>query len=128
MDKRTIAAVALAALLPLAAPTLAGQPITAMAPPHGPMLMFYVSQPLWSPGASRIYGLRLEQIAIHPLLQFGTFTAIGQPRSLVDLQLRSSADVRVEFGNRVTWDIRRREFNLSGYQHGMSAELIGISH
>jgi hypothetical protein len=118
--------VPLAALLPLAAPTFAGEPITAMAPPHGPMLMFYVSQPLWTRGASRIYGLRLDQIAIQPFVQSGTFSAIAQPRSLVDLQLRRNADVRVEFGHRVTWDVRRREFDLSGYQHGMSAELIAI--
>jgi hypothetical protein len=116
----------LAALLPLAAPTLAGEPITAMAPPHGPMLMVYVSQPLWSVGTSRIYGLRLEQIAIQPFVQSGTFTVLAQPRSLVDLQFRGNADVRLEFGRRVTWDMRRREFGLSGYQHGMNFDLAAM--
>jgi len=90
------------------------------------MLMFYISQPLWSAGTSRIYGLRLEQIAIQPFVQSGTFSAIAPARSLVDLQLRRNADVRLEFGHRVTWDMRRREFGLSGYQHGMSADLIAL--
>ena len=120
--------VLLTALLPLAEPSFAGEPITAMAPPHGPMLMFYFNQPLWSSGASRIYGLRLQQIAIQPFVQSGTFSAIAQPRSLIDLQLRRHADVRLEFGHRVTWDVRRREFGLSGYQYGMSAGLIALPH
>jgi hypothetical protein len=123
--RQTVAAIA---LLSCTLPALAGnETMTAMAPPHGPILMFYVSQPLWSPGASRIYGLRLDQISVQRSLQASTFSAIAPPRSLIDLQFRRNADIRVEFGRRVTFDMRRKEFNLSGYQHGMSADLIGTT-
>jgi hypothetical protein len=115
----------LGAMLAMTPPVVAaGAAVSAVAPPHGPMLMLYVSLPLWSAGASRIYGLRLEQISIHPLVQSGTFSVIAPPRSLIDLQWRRDADWRVEFGRRVTWDMQRREFGLSGHQHAMSAALI----
>ena len=117
--------VLLAALFPVAEPSFAGEPMTAMAPAHGPMLMFYFRQPLWSSGSSRVYGLRLEQTAIQPFVQSGTFSTIRQPRSLVDLQVRHNADFRVEFGQRVTWDMRRRDFGWSGYP--MNPALIAFS-
>jgi hypothetical protein len=117
----------LGALLPMMSPALAGgPPLSAVAPAHGPMLMMYVSQPLWGRGASRVYGLRLQQIALQPFVQSGTFSAIAPPRALIDLQWRRQAEVRVQFGTHVTWDMRRGEFELSGYQHGMSADLIAI--
>jgi hypothetical protein len=41
-------------------------------------------------------------------------------REIVDLQIRHSADIRLEFGRRVTWNIGRREFGLTANQPSMA--------
>jgi hypothetical protein len=107
----------LGALLP-GSGALMADPIGAVAPAHGPMLMIYVSQPLGSHAGSRVYGLRLDQAAFRPA-DMGTtsssgFYAASPQHSLVDLQLRKQADVRVQFGQRLTWNVRRTEFELAG--------------
>jgi hypothetical protein len=112
--KRMVALSAL--LLPWAAPVTAADPVGAVAPAHGPMLMIYITQPLMS-GASRIYGVRLDQIAQNPQVCCAAMAANGlyaasPQRSLVDLQIRRRADVRVEFGDRLTWNMRSREFEF----------------
>jgi hypothetical protein len=120
----------LSALLLCAAPVRAADPAGAVAPPHGPMLMIYVTQPIGSRGASRIYGLRLEQVARQPTLLSApptTFYAASPQRSLVDLQLRRQADVRIEFGHRLTWDVRRWEFALPGARPPKAIEFIARS-
>jgi hypothetical protein len=104
-------------LLPWTVSGVAGEPMTALAPAHGPVVMLYVSQPLGRHGIGRVYGLRLSQIAQQPTISTTLSTGLhasSPSRPLVDLQIRREADVRVEFGQRVTWDIRRREFDLSG--------------
>jgi hypothetical protein len=99
-----------------AASVSAAEPAGAVAPAHGPMLMLYVSQPLLS-GASRVYGLRLDQVAqvsqaVSSPSAVNGFYAASPQRSLVDLQIRHRADVRVEFGARLTWNVRSREFEF----------------
>jgi hypothetical protein len=85
------------------------------------MLMLYFSQPLGS-HASPIYGLRLNQKAFVANVTSSAGAPIPpSPHSLIDLQLRDvqmrrSPDLRVEFGDRVAWDLRRREFELSDNQ------------
>lgn len=94
----------------------AAEPITAVAPAHGPVLMLYVSQPLGGSATNRVYGLRLSQTSQQPTLQATMSSGLyasSPTRSLVDLQVRREADIRVEFGQRFTWDVRRRELNLS---------------
>jgi hypothetical protein len=108
----------LGALLPCAGAVMA-DPIGAVAPAHGPLLMIYVSQPLGSRGASRVYGLRLDQAALRPQMMGppaagGGFYGSSPQRSLVDLQIGRQADVRVKFGQRLTWNVRRSEFELPG--------------
>jgi hypothetical protein len=96
---------------------MAAEPLTAIAPSHGPLLMLYVSQPLGAHGANRVYGLRLDQGAqpsTPPTSATASVYASSPRRSLVDLQIRREADVRIEFGQRVTWSVTRRELNLSG--------------
>jgi len=92
------------------------------------MIMIYVSQPLWSRGASRICGLRLQQTAHQPSVVSGTFSAIAPPRALIDLQVRRGADLKLEFAHRVTFDMRRREFDISGQQRSLNADLIAGLH
>jgi hypothetical protein len=80
------------------------------------MLMLYFSQPLLS-GASRTYGLRLNQTsqaaqAVNPVAAPNDFYAASPRRSLFDLQIRRRADVRLQLGNHVTWNLRSREFEF----------------
>jgi hypothetical protein len=94
---------------------------------HGPVMMLYVSQPLGTRGAARVYGLRLEQQGgTRPQAgaTVGTVTsAMPGQRSIVDLQIRRTSDVSVEFGHRVTWNVARRELSLSGNQPSMALRL-----
>jgi hypothetical protein len=119
-------------LLPCTAPVSAADPVGAIAPAHGAILMIYVSQPLLS-GSSRVYGLRLNQIAqvpaIAPVPTAGNdFYAASPQRSLVDLQIRRQADVRVEFGDRVTWNVRRREFEFPNAHPSKPIDFVANAH
>jgi hypothetical protein len=120
------------ALLPCAGAAFAADPVGAVAPAHGPMLMIYVSQPLLS-GASRVYGLRLNQVA--PTAQIASaataasgFYAASPQRSLVDLQIRRLADVRVAFGNRLTWNVRRQEFEFPNARPVKPIDFVAAAH
>jgi hypothetical protein len=110
----------------------AAEPGGAVAPAHGPMLMLYVSQPLLS-GASRVYGLRLDQIAQAPQAASAPFAAYGfyaasPQRSLVDLQIRRRFDVRLEFGDRVTWNARSREFEFPNAAPPKPINFVASAH
>ena len=94
---------------------------------HGPVMMLYVRQPLGTRGASRVYGLRLDQQGgtrpqAGAIVDTATSAMPGQ-RSIVDLQIRRASDIRVEFGRHVTWNVARREFGLSASQPSMALRL-----
>jgi len=105
----------IAALLDWAVPGIAADAAGAVAPAHGPMLMLYVTQPLFERGANRVYGLRLDQAVPQAITQptQSSLYASSPHRSLVDLQIRRRADIRVEFGSRVTWNVQGRELDLT---------------
>jgi hypothetical protein len=88
---------------------------------HGRVMMLYLSQPIGSRGASRIYGLRLQQPT--PMQSAGMPTVMSHQRDLIDLQVRRHSDIRIEFGQRVTWNIGRSEFGPSGAQSSMAIRL-----
>jgi hypothetical protein len=88
---------------------------------HGRVMMLYLSQPIGSRGASRIYGLRLQQPT--PMQAAGVPTVMSHQRDLIDLQVRRYSDIRVEFGQRVTWNVGRSEFGPSGAQSSMAIRL-----
>jgi hypothetical protein len=98
---------------------------------HGPLMMIYLKQPLGARGATRIWGLRLEQAAPTPTqsavlmgaMPGASTSAIPNQRDIVDLQIRRNSDVRIEFGRRVTWNIGRREFGLTANQPNMALRL-----
>jgi hypothetical protein len=92
---------------------------------HGPQMMLYIQQPLGVRGASLIYGLRLERLAPAPTLPSPVAIASTGRREIVDLQIRRYSDVRVEFGRRLTWNVGRQEFGLSGHQGSMAIRLPG---
>ena len=112
------------ALLAFTAPIHAAGPVGAVAPPHGSIFMIYITQPLGSRGASRVYGLRFSQLVQPNLLSSAPMLYASSPRrSLVDLQIRHQADVRIEFGQRLTWDVRRGEFALTGARQPRAVEF-----
>ena len=115
------------ALLGLTPVCPAADGMTVVPGAHGPLMMLYLRQPLGARGAARVYGLRLEQQGGTPP-QAGSMTdpiasAMPGPRSIVDLQIRRAADVRVEFGRRVTWNIARHELGLTANQPSMALRL-----
>lgn len=107
----------------------AADQLTSVPGAHGPLMMLYLRQPLGVAGASRVYGLRLQQQS-QPQLQPGSLAgampaALPRQHDIVDLQIRRYADVRVEFGQRMTWNLGRREFGLSASQSSMAIRLPG---
>jgi hypothetical protein len=95
---------------------------------HGPVMMLYLRQPIGSPGAARVYGLRVDQQGgtrppAGAMTDSSVASAMPGQRSIVDLQFRHVSDVRVEFGRRVTWNVARREFGLSSSQPSMALRL-----
>jgi hypothetical protein len=90
-------------------------------------MMLYVRQPLGTRGATRVYGLRLDQQGgTRPQAgaMVGTVTsAMPAQRSIVDLQVRRPSDIRVEFGRHVTWNVARREFGLTSSQPTMALRM-----
>jgi hypothetical protein len=105
----------------------AANAVNAVPAAHGPQMMLYIKQPLGARGATRVYGLRLEQQAASstPIAAMPGALAgeLAHQREIVDLQIRHYTDVRVEFGRRVTWNIGRHEFGSSGNQPGMTIRL-----
>jgi hypothetical protein len=92
---------------------------------HGRVMMLYLSQPIGARGASRIYGLRLQQATAPPTLSNAAPSPMSHERDIVDLQVRHYSDIRVEFGQRVTWNVGRSECGPSGAQSSMAIRLPG---
>jgi hypothetical protein len=94
-------------------------------------MMLYLRQPLGARGATLIWGLRLEQSTSTPTqpaaltdgMPGALPTAMPNQRQIVELQIRRQADVRVELGRRVTWNIGRQEFGLTANQPSMAVRL-----
>jgi hypothetical protein len=82
-------------------------------PSQGPRIMFYFHQPLGFHGASRTYGLRIEQTSGPS--SSATAAGVGTPqrREILNFEFGAHADTRMELGRRLTWDVGRREFGLS---------------
>jgi len=116
----------LAVLLSCGAEACAAEPAGAVTPAHGSMLMLYISQPIGSAGASRVYGLRLHQLTQPVSAQSAqsNFYAASPQRSLIDLQVRRRTDVRLAFGERLTWDMERREFMLPQNRNTKPLEFV----
>lgn len=101
-----------AAAMGTAEQACAGDPAGQPPAVHGSQVMLYVSQPLWSRGESvRVYGLRMARLRT---------IESSERTTLIDFQLRSQSDFRVEFGRRLTWNVTRREFggppSIVGFQ------------
>jgi hypothetical protein len=85
-----------------------GSGVEAVPAAHGPQIMLYVNAPLGSNGAGSLhwFGLKIEQLRTPPTSP--QLSAAPIERSpLVDLQLPAHSGLRVEFGRRLVWDIKR---------------------
>ena len=109
----------LGAALPWAGACLAGDAIGAAPGPQGREIMVYFSQPIGASGALRVYGLRLDQASAPIPLPGSTVLGAIRRRELVDLQLGSHANVRIDFARRLSFDFGRRQFNAPGYPSAM---------
>ena len=96
------------ALLLCAPPLMAQEALRVPDQSRSPQLMLYVSKTLGSSSSIPvIYGLRLEEArSPAPLTQISQPAGPG-PTQLLDLQMQAHADMQVEFGSRVSWDIAR---------------------
>ena len=97
--------------------------IVGMAPTSsGRQIMLYVSQPLWSRGASsfRVYGLRIEEVRALPASPQSSVVGSLRRSVLVDLQIVPHSDIRIEFGKRVIWNFTHEAF---GQQSSLSIGL-----
>jgi len=98
-----------AAVLAASAPALAADSAGFVPQYGGDQFMLFVSRPI---GAHRnsasTFGIRYERATYatsDPTMQF---CAPLRHRALVELQFAHGAATRVQFGNRVTWDLRSR--------------------
>jgi hypothetical protein len=101
----------------------AGAAIAQAAPPHGPQIMIYFRQPLWSAGSHRIYGLRFEQTSMPSAAP----NAVGfnplRRREILSFEIGRHQDLRVEFARRLIWDVNRQEFGLGSLHPSLAFSL-----
>jgi hypothetical protein len=101
----------------------AGDGIPQAAPAQGPQVMIYFRQPLWAPGAHRIYGLRIDQSSAPS----STPNALGsnplRRREILSFEIGQHADMRVEFARRLFWDVNRQEFGLGSFHSSVAFQL-----
>jgi hypothetical protein len=90
----------------------AGDAIPSSVPSAGPQIMIYFRQPLWTPGAQRIYGLRIDQTSAPSSSPNAPASGAMRRREIVSLEIGQHADLRVELARRLIWDVGRQEFGL----------------
>ena len=92
-------------------------------PSQGPQVMLYFRQPLWSPGAHRVYGLRIEQSSAPSTLPIGVGVNPLRRREIFNLELGHNSAMRVEFARRLIWDVNRQEFGLGSIRPNLAFQL-----
>src|SRR5208282_3294994 len=87
----------------------AGDPVGNAPMLRGPQVMMYFQLPVGhSSQPLALYGLRIEQSRLQSVLSPTTLVATPYHQQLLDLQLRPHADMQLEFGRRVSWDVGRQ--------------------
>jgi len=80
---------------------------------HGQQWMLYLKRPIGAVTPAghplTVYGLRLERTSPAGSDAAQRFSAAQRHSPMIDLQLTRHDDARVNFGNRLTWDLTRRE-------------------
>ena len=94
----------------LAAPVSAGDSAGFVPQYGGDEFMLFVSRPVGARhGGASTFGIRFERttfVSSDPTMQF---CAPLRHRALVELQFARGAATRVQFGNRVTWNLRSHQ-------------------
>ena len=122
-----------AAVLAASEPALAANAAGFVPQYGGDQFMLFVTRPIGARrGSASTFGIRYERttyVSADPTLQF---CMPLRHRALVELQLGRGAATRVQFGNRVTWDLRSRrlaptamfnqDWSMPG--QGLSASLL----
>jgi len=102
----------------------AGDIATASPTSCGPQFMLYVTVPLSSGGSWSLprYGLRVGEFRKRPTtIQLVAVAPV--PRELMDLRVDAHSDIRVEFAQRLVWDIPRGAF---GPQSNLPTLALGV--
>jgi hypothetical protein len=90
----------------------AGEPVGNAPLLRGPQLMMYFQLPVGhSSQPLALYGLRIEQSRLQSALSTTTPAQTPYHQQLLDLQLRPHADMQLEFGRRLSWDVGRESFS-----------------
>jgi hypothetical protein len=74
-------------------------------------LILYVSKPFGS-SAPRTWGLRLDQASAPPVTTSSIPLGPLHKRELVNLMITPHVRAQIEFGGRLTWDLRGRRLSL----------------
>jgi hypothetical protein len=92
----------------------AGEGFTAVPNLNGPEVMLYVSLPIGPAGLPRSFGLRIDRHSLPSMLPAATSNAaqLAGRRELVNLSMAAHEHLRLELGQRVSWDFSRRQLNL----------------
>jgi hypothetical protein len=90
----------------------AGDPVVASVPSQGPQIMLYFHQPLGASGASRTYGLRIEQASIPSTSPSASSFGGIHRREILNFEIASRTDMHLKLGRRLTWDVGQKEFGL----------------
>jgi len=104
----------LGASTPWVASCPAGEPGSNVPGVNGPEIMLYFAQPIGPSAPARFYGLRIAQHSLPSMLPGATSNAndLAGRRELVNLRMAAHENLRIDFGRRVSWDFKRREFNV----------------
>lgn len=92
-------------------------------PSQGPQIMIYFRQPLWSPGAHRVYGLRLDQTSTPSSVPTSLGVNPLRRREILNFELGEHSGMRVEFARRLVWDVGRQEFGLGSTHPNLTFQL-----
>jgi hypothetical protein len=86
----------------------AGTPVYAP-PAQGEQLLLYVSRPIgFGSRTLPVFGLRIERLTTANTSADLQFSAPQRHRPMVDLQLGPGSAPRVNLGDRLSWDLRRK--------------------
>jgi hypothetical protein len=82
------------------------------APTQTRQVMIYFRQALGQRGASRVYGVRLEQATLPSSSPSAPLVSSVRRRELINLEIAPHADLHLAFGRRLIWDISRQQFAI----------------
>ena len=115
-----------AAVLAASGPSLAGDSAGGVAQYSGTQLLLFISFPIGARrGSASTFGIRYERAAAVSSGALMQCCAQLRHQALVELQLKRGAAARVQFGNRVTWDLNSHRLLPTAMSNGSWPQLTG---